>query len=1317
MSDELYNGQTIDELSASAHRAEADELLAAQAGSGGLKVEAEQAGYQKSIDAHRDAGGSATAPAAAQPGFLSKAKTALVNYETHPLDTAEHGWNGVMSAAQELLITGDELASNIPGYQGLADLTGSKYATHDQFADYMRSDKNVFGAMKIDASKDNSAGNLIEGVTHFVAAKAALFSSGEGEASLAVGAAKNIGTMAAAFNPHDPHLADLLGKFPTLDKIIPDALKAHADDSEWEGRLKSALDGVGFEVAGKVVGGLVSWIKGVRGVQGAAADQKAIENAAPLKLNSANPTPEVKPDVTTAAGKDKPGAAAPEGTSQERFMADFDKLPDHETEIGHKRIGGTAVDIAKDPFDENTVHLNTIRADETGKGLGPAALKEITAMADKHGTHVTLDAIPMDKDAITKDALSDFYAKQGFKPTEGGLVEGRAMKREPNQGEPQEAWTPAQVLNAGTAKPTAMAGTGGNVIASPAAVAAKMLTPVSKEQGDAVMKALNEGRYLDVPNMLDDTHRTINWDAMSDGANMKGLFNAVEDHMGTMIKAAHGVQPMARSQVQQMANALGGDVNVLSRLYNGVTGENGLASRIMAGYNIMLAAGRQLKDLAGKARDLDASTPEGAQAVLDFQKQLQLHAGIVGQVRGASQEIGRALWAHRYLKANADVSLSGISEYAGTQYGTDTLKKLAKQIADSDDLRAMTNAADQLRGKGWKGILQEVAQNGMLSGPTTQVTNIVGNVGNALLKVGERYVAAGIGSARSVVAPSADVATFREAWAHTMGSYDGLKKGAQLAWQAIKNEDFTSKFSPATSRAIQMSTEGLDGATATYAQVVNAVGKVIRWPGRFMGLFDHFTQSVGYEGDLSARSYVQAAKEADAKGLMDDARDSFMGTRMADLRANPTTEMEQGAMAAGKYSAFLEDPATKFGGNLMKAFNSAPIIKLLVAPFIHRPGNMLRQGIGDYTAIAPLFDKNRAALTAGGSSTDLQLARMAIGTGTVLGSYEFATQGKLVGQRLGNKNTESLDGVPPYSAQIGSRWFKFDRLDPVGLWLGLGADLHEAIQHHYDPNDPDSTHALTKAATSAVQAISHVAMDKSFMKSVEDVTSALSEKDPARADILAEKLLSDNVAKLLPFSGLGRAIAHGTDDSARVSNGSGSLFDGAVASIPYLSQDLPARKDLLGRPVPAQSWWNPFNGAPANTDKMDQELSKLALNINAPSRTINGYTLNSKEWDEVIRNATQTPIIGGMKLEGALRALTTASSWDANAQAPDGGQLRNGGYAQSLIDRAYGFGRDMYLRDHPSFNEQKQTEALARFKASIVQYNQPTQAQPQAIAQ
>lgn len=1272
----------LDQLSA-AEDAEKQQLSAIR---GQYATGNEQAGYQQTIDKHRANGGSATDPA-----YNTQLKDTLADVGSRTVDAVKGAWNGIPNAVAETMVGYDWAVTHLTGS---SDDQVSRFGgvSHNQVAADVRAKANSF---KFDRSDSTVLGDVTSGIAQFVTGMLAGTSEAKlvGLSGKTAGYVGSVATMATSFNPNDPRLANLIASFPALAPLIPDFLKSDPNKSEGENRLAAGFEGLGFNIAEGAGHALFSWLRGARAVGQAVEDAKGIAAAKPIPVEPAAP------------------AAEPRGNA-DTMLEEFNQNPDHPTQMGTKQVGNTSVELSKDPFDANTVHVESIRADQPGQGAGTQAMQQLTQLADKHGVKLTLDAVPLKpaegEAAIPAEKLQDFYKSQGFNSTEGGLVEGRAMVREPTA---PQAWTPPDVAGEKTPEPKPAADTSKPTF-DPKAIAMKALTPVSKEQAQAVLGALHDGKYMDMPAMLDDTHRTIPWDQLADGANLKGLFNAFEDTMGGLIKQAHGTGVVPREQVQQLAAALGGNVDVLNRLYEGVTGEGGLAARLTAGTNILVASARRLKELAVNARALDAETPEGAQALADFQKQVTLHSAIVGQVRQSQAEVGRALWSMRYLKASSNVTLTDLREYAGTTFGADALKKLANQVA-TGGLADATNVADAISGKGWTNVLREIAQNGMLSAPTTQVTNIIGNVGNALLKVGERYVAAGIGAAQRILVPNSQAASFREAWAHTMGAYDGLKNGWQLAWQAMKDENFTSKFTTPTSRAIELNPAGRVGLDATYAQVVNAVGTLIRWPGRFMGLFDHFTQSIGYQGDLSARSYVQAAQEADAKGLADDARDAFMAKRQAQLKANPTAEIEQQAMAAGKYSAFLEDPQTKFGAGLSKALNSAPILKLLVAPFIHRPGNMLRQGIADYTLLGPaLFQGSRDALAAGGSDTSLALARMFIGTSTLLSSYELAANGSLVGQRRGTKNTESLDQVQPYSVKLGNSWYKYDRLDPIGLWLGLGADLHEAIQNHYDPSDPDSTHSLTLMSTAAAQAVAHVAMDKSFMKSVNDFMEAATAKDPARADVMATKLIGDNLAKLLPFSGLARSISHGTDDSGRVT--SGGIFDALKGSIPYLSQDLPPRRDLLGRPVQPQSWWNPFNGAPAAPDQMDQELSKLAINITLPTRSINGYTLDSKEYDKVLTLATQTPMFGGGRnLEAFLRDQTASDAWKQNASANDGGLMRNGGLVQSAIDKAYSTAKDMYMFQHQDFIDKKRADMQNKFLQSIPNATQPAAASAQ----
>jgi hypothetical protein len=111
-----------------------------------------------------------------------------------------------------------------------------------------------------------------------------------------------------------------------------------------------------------------------------------------------------------------------------------------------QRVGKANVDIATDPFDANTAHLEMLKADETGKGVGTAALKEVTDLADKHGVTMELNAVPQEG-GPDRAKLMDIYGKQGFEsvPEKG---EG-AMIRAPTE---QPKVSPDQRISAAEAK-------------------------------------------------------------------------------------------------------------------------------------------------------------------------------------------------------------------------------------------------------------------------------------------------------------------------------------------------------------------------------------------------------------------------------------------------------------------------------------------------------------------------------------------------------------------------------------------------------------------------------------------------------------------------------------------------------------------------------------------------------------------------------------------------------------------------------------------------------------------------------------------------
>lgn len=1186
----------------------------------------------------------------------------------------------------------------------VAELAGAK-----DYADQIRYELTSGDlTAKTDTGLGQAAAGITQFMTYFLPANEAIGASTMlGKVATVAGAGG--AAQAMAFNPHDERLSNLVQSVPALKNPVTNYLQSQPGDTEADGLLKNGLEGlVTGGLTETAMNGFTAVLRAMRATGGIADATKALSDAKSTPVESVPPA----------------APAANEPVFAHDVTHEEGAVGDHQFSVeGKGKL--TAQETTYNGADA----LQVQRADSsvTGQGVGSSMYQ---AAAD----HALGKNMPLVSDVSVSPAAAqrwDALERQGYTVERNGASinpeTGNFVSSEPGKpvfaatkapAEPQP-YVPSALAKADTAAPVAahVEPTPGVAeqpkVFDPTEIARNAIK-ITPENAKNVLGSITDGRYSDIPAMLDDTHRTIPWESLSDGANLKGLFNAFESNFGAMIKAAHGTGPVTSDTIIQLAKDIGASPGAIGKLYTDTTAQGGLAARITAGYNIMVASGRQLQDLAKAAHALNPDTPAGAQAVLDFQKQLELHAAVVGQVRQSSAEIGRALYAHRALKASSDVALNNINDLAGTVVGPAGIKKFLKSVANGEDLSSLNAAVDATRGKGFLGIAKELAQGGMLSSLGTQVKNLAGNVSGLIVRAIEPYIAATIGNVRGVFMPSAETMTYRAALAHTAGIVDGVKdsfplfvkalsgidpdavskamKGGSSFREALKagsvGEPKTTLSGAPIIRAIYKDTTGLTGVNLSLAQVYNRVGVAIRYPGRLMGAIDNLNRGIGYQSDLSARTYTQAATEADAKGLSGPARDTFLGKRIADLKENPPPDVQEKSADAGLYQSFQEAARTGTGEKIASALNSHPLVKLLIAPFTHRPMNMLRQTLVDYNPLlAGLNPKVRADIMGGTMDTDTALARLAVGSAGMAWAYHMAESGQLTGPRMGYNNTQSLDGVPPWSMKVGDRYFRYDSVDPIGMWLAIGAGTHEAIQRHYDPNDQDTVNQLAGIVRVGAQVMGQAAIDKSFMKSMDEVMTAFGEKDPNRMDLLMQRLVNENATKFIPFSGFMRSVAQSLDPFRKDS--SGPVSDALKANFPILSKDVPNRMDILGRPIAIPSgntsWFNPFGGAPASPDPLNQKLAALAVGIRPPPRSINGLTLDQTAHDEIVHTATQTPMFSGNTLEQELRAVSESDRWKAYDHTDDNGVAAHTLLAQGLIDQAYDYGKQKFAVDHKDF--------------------------------
>src|SRR3990167_9598231 len=199
------------------------------------------------------------------------------------VDIGRQTIGGVRDAAQNILELGDwiESKAGLGGIQIFDEegkiapelLSGTTFAAKRK--------KGMTGPILPDVGQPQTiAGGIVRPIAQFLApfglASKAMGGIRGTSALVAFGRASGAGAVTdfLAFDPHEERLSDLLNKVPALTNPITEYLTADKADSELEGRLKNAIEGLGI---GTLAEGLFRGIKLYRSRRILAREENASE--------------------------------------------------------------------------------------------------------------------------------------------------------------------------------------------------------------------------------------------------------------------------------------------------------------------------------------------------------------------------------------------------------------------------------------------------------------------------------------------------------------------------------------------------------------------------------------------------------------------------------------------------------------------------------------------------------------------------------------------------------------------------------------------------------------------------------------------------------------------------------------------------------------------------------------------------------------------------------------------------------------------------------------------------------------------------------
>ena len=719
---------------------------------------------------------------------------------------------------------------------------------------------------------------------------------------------------------------------------------------------------------------------------------------------------------------------------------------------------------------------------------------------------------------------------------------------------------------------------------------------------------------------------------------------------------------ISHEETQRLASELGMKVeDLLSRR----AGQAFNAEEALAARQILASSGEQLVGLARKAATVEA----GPADVLAFRRAMSLHTAIQEQVAGMTAEAGRALSAFRILAKGTVERDRQIGELLHGAGGDLFNRDMARRLADIsvENPAGFNKAAREMtRVSGWD-QMYEVWINGLLSGPQTHTVNMLSNALVSLWQIPERALASAIGRGFGDGGVAAGEAA-AQAFGMVRGYRDGMKafgkalrtgEGSDLlgkleeAHQAFTAENF--KGTRAGRAANFLSAGSLDrGGIA--ARGIDLLGEIARVPSRFLTAADELFKAVGYRMELNA----QAFRTASAEGLDGEA----MARRMADIIENPPEHLHLAAVDAARYQTFTQ-PLGEAGQAAQQWIRKVPGLRL-VAPFVRTPTNILKY-VGERTPLAVLAKPVRADIAAGGARRDLALAKIGLGTMTMATAADLTASGHITGggpenpqMRQALRNT----GWQPYSVKIGDTYYSYNRLDPLGMTIGLAADTSEIMGQVYGDDGNGDTDSL---ASAAVMALAKNVTSKTWLSGISNLVEAIDDPDRYGTRFLQRfggSLIPTGVAQVnRAFVDPVRRDTHGLDLWQ-------SVINEAKSRIPGYSKDLPPRTNMWGEPIVLGGGLGPDIVSPIYTSEtksspVDEEIVRLGVPVTMPRRQIGGVQLTATEYHryvELAGNAYKDPSTG-QGLKETLEAVVTGNhpmsgSYRMATDGPEGGKAQ-----------------------------------------------------------
>lgn len=616
----------------------------------------------------------------------------------------------------------------------------------------------------------------------------------------------------------------------------------------------------------------------------------------------------------------------------------------------------------------------------------------------------------------------------------------------------------------------------------------------------------------------------------------------------------------------------------------------------------------------------DAKTAQetGSDADLaKFQDNLDKFTLAARNVLGARAEWGRTGSIMRKQAMSAATMQRVLDEMGGR----DTLEAKVQVLADIDaanlSSEEISKKAVQLqKASTWDKIL-EAWKAGLLTGIRTQAVNVGSNALNVSLNIPETFVAGVIGKVHG-----GEKVYLRETASLSYGLLHGMKDSSMYAWEAFKSGqpvfDTDTKVHEITGR-----NRGAIGTDPDSTRAAQLAGQTIRIPFRMLTAGDEFFKSTARDMEVHAQAMRQALTENQTKAINVNQRAQEIVRKVRDLYGKPKPKVMLTAeeklmwkihdevIDFSKYMTFQTEMGP-LGKQFTKMLAHAPYLQF-VAPFVRTPINIVKFGVAR-TPAAMLMPSVRAQLKAGGAQMDTAIARMVVGTGAMAAVMQLASQMMVTGGGPSDPREREvwLMKYQPYSVKVGDNWYAYGRIEPLGMIMGIAADLNEVADKLTD-DDTEGWDRVLEAGGLLYGSLVKNLASKTFLKGITDAIAAY--YDPDRYGAYWLGTMASSVVPTLSAH-----IAQVNDPYARKAY---DIVDRLKTRIPGQREEVLPKRDIFGEILEAGQFWGPAIASPIylkkeKDDPVVNELLALEIYPGKPERKIGGVELTPEQYDRYV---------------------------------------------------------------------------------------------------